>query len=371
MKLIKAHNGENIMQRGSVHSSSWHGGNIYKVSEETGIPVDRLVDFSASINPLGLSDNVRHAMESEMNNLVNYPDPDTEELRSRIAEYHNINGESIVCGNGSTELIYLIPRALKPRKVLIPCPTFSEYEKACRLNESGVMSYELREEDGFGIQTQQFIESMQGCDMAFLCNPNNPTGSLLTSKEVLEIAGAARDEKCVLIVDEAFIDFTPEESVIHDVQANPYLVVMRSMTKFYAITGLRLGYGVFHETLIEKIKEFKEPWTVNSLAQKAAIAALEDSAYAEESHGLFSKEKAYMEKSFQDMGMRFLFSAANYYLLKRENAGTIVKELRGKGILVRDCSNFKGLGSAYIRVAVKSHEHNELLVKELSELCGA
>jgi threonine-phosphate decarboxylase len=379
MKLIKTHNEENMMQAGPVHadclsadSSSGHGGNIYKVSEETGIPVDRLVDFSASINPLGISDKVRQAMESEVDNLVNYPDPDTSELCRRIAEHHNIDGESIICGNGSTELIYLIPRALKPSKVLIPSPTFSEYEKACKLNaELRITNYELREEDNFKLQPQRFIEAMQGCGMAFLCNPNNPTGSLLTRKEVLEIAGAAKDEKCILVVDEAFIDFTPEESVIHDVQANPYLVVMRSMTKFYAITGLRLGYGVFHERLVGKVKEFKEPWTVNSLAQKAAIAALEDSAYAEESLALFSKEKAYMEKSLQEMSIDFLSSSANYYLLKTEHAGTIVKGLREKGILVRDCSNFKGLNSSYIRVAVKSHKHNELFVKELSGLCGA
>ena len=119
--------------------------------------MDKLVDFSASINPLGVSDKVKQAIESDLDNLVHYPDPDTVELRRRIAQYHNIDGESIICGNGSTELIYLIPRALKPQKVLIPCPTFSEYEKACTLSSgSGVMSYELLNEGNFKIQPHRF-----------------------------------------------------------------------------------------------------------------------------------------------------------------------------------------------------------------------
>ncbi|HDH05842.1 MAG TPA: threonine-phosphate decarboxylase [Nitrospirae bacterium] len=364
-----------------------HGGNIYKIAEYLGIPEEELIDFSASINPLGVSGRVKDVIKKDLDNLINYPDPDTRELRKAIARYHDSDPETIICGNGSTELIYLIPRALGPGRVLITAPAFSEYERAVLLSgqESGVRSQELesrgrkvrikylnlKEEDRFRINPEEFIEAMKGCDMAFLCNPNNPTGHLLGKMEVLGIAEAAGEIKCLLVVDEAFIDFCPETSVINDVPDNPYLVVLRSMTKFYALTGLRIGYGVFHEDLIGRIKKFKEPWTVNNLAQKAAIAALDDISYADETMRLMKDEKQFLEHGFQEAGIEFFPSAANYYLLRIDNAGGIVKELRQKGILVRDCSNFKGLDGSYIRVAVKSRRHNGIMLKELLKLCRA
>lgn len=386
MEMIKKQDAEQGTQNtdgGCAASIPEHGGGIDRISEETGIPADRLIDFSASINPLGVPDTVKEVINSELDNLVNYPDPDSKLLRNKIARHHGIDPETVLCGNGSTELIYLIPRALKPSAVLIPSPTFSEYERACKLSEElEVMSYELRKDDNYSIFPERFISAMKGTalpelqmpksqrpsGMAFLCNPNNPTGTLLRRDEVLEVAGAAREAGCLLVVDEAFIDFTPDESVIRDVQDNPYLIVLRSMTKFYALTGLRIGYGVFNPDLIKAARKFKEPWTVNHLAQKAAIAALDDGAYAEETFRLMKAEKKYMEKYFQEMGVEYIRSSANYYLLKVADAGIVVKKLRGSGILVRDCSNFKGLDGPYIRVAVKSHAHNELLIKELKEL---
>ena len=355
---------------GQNNADSEHGGNIYKIAKKLGIAEDKLIDFSASINPLGISENVKEVIRRELDGLIHYPDPDSTELTDTIASHHGINADTVICGNGSTELIYLIPRVLKPRKVLITAPAFSEYEKACLLNyELGITNYELKEESKFNIDADKYIDYMQGCDMAFLCNPNNPTGNLMSKESVLEIARAANEAKCFLVVDEAFIDFTPEESVIGDVKDNPYLIVLRSMTKFYALTGLRIGYGVFHQELIQKLKECKEPWTVNNLAQKTAVTALEDSSYAGETYGLMKEEKEYMEKCFSEMGIKHYPSSANFYLLNRSDAGSIVMKLRQKGILVRDCSNFKGMDSSYIRVAVKSHEQNEMLIREMKKIC--
>lgn len=378
MKLIKKQNAEHRTQstdknRESLMSEvrdlcsvSEHGGNIYKISEELGIPAHKLIDFSASINPLGISEKVKEAIHEEMDNLVNYPDPDTTALRRMIAGHHNIDAGTIICGNGSTELIYLIPRALQPRNVLITAPAFSEYERACLMNdELRVKSYELKKGGNFAIVPTEFIKAMQGCELAFLCNPNNPTGRLLSKKEVLEIADAAKKRKCFLVVDEAFIDFTPEESVIEDVRENPYLIVLRSMTKFYALTGLRVGYGVFHTDLIHKIREFKEPWTVNNLAQKAAVAAFGDSEYSEETFRLMKREKEFIETCLKENDIEYSPSSANYYLLRIKGAGSAESRLRRKGILVRDCTNFKGLDDSYIRIAVKSRRENAMLLKEL------
>ncbi len=349
-----------------------HGGNIYRAVQELGIPESEIVDFSASINPLGISRRVKEAIKKEIDNLVNYPDSDSNALREKIAGHHDIDPETIICGNGSTELIYLIPRAFNPAKVLIPSPTFSEYEKAVSTQQSAystqIKYIDLKEEERFRVNIDGIIAAMQDCDMAFLCNPNNPTGDLLKRDEVLTIADAAKEEGCMLVVDEAFIDFCLEESVIKNVLNNPYLVVLRSMTKFYALTGLRIGYGVFPKDVINKIQQFKEPWTVNSLAQKAAIAAISDDEYMVETDELIKREKNFLEKGFQKLNLEYFPSTVNYYLLKTENAERIVSGLKNKGILVRDCSNFRRLKSSYIRIAVKSRRDNEMLLRELSEL---
>ncbi|MEW6108267.1 MAG: threonine-phosphate decarboxylase CobD [Nitrospirota bacterium] len=357
-----------------------HGGNIYRFSEEINIPEKKIIDFSASINPLGVPEKVRHEINRHLSCLGNYPDPDTKALRSKLARYHNLEPESILCGNGSTELIYLIPRALRPEKVLIPHPTFSEYERACKIsNELQVMRYELKKEDNFDIAPDEFISAIerlafnsklktQNSKLVFLCNPNNPTGRLLKRHEVLEIANAAAEMKCYLIVDEAFIDFCPEDSVIDAVQSNPYLIVMRSMTKFYALSGLRVGYGVFPLNIIETIKKYKEPWTVNSLAQRAGLIALGDTGYRDKTIRLIKKEKQFLENNFKKIGIKFYPSEANFYLLKVNNADEIYLRLSKKGILVRDCSNFRGLDSSYIRVAVKPRADNLSLIKELTDI---
>jgi threonine-phosphate decarboxylase len=202
--------------------------------------------------------------------------------------------------------------------------------------------------------------------MAFLCNPNNPTGLLLKKDSVMQIAEAARDLKCILAVDEAFIDFCPEDSIIKEVENNPYLIVLRSMTKFYALSGLRLGYGVFPQHLIGRLKEYKEPWTVNNLAQRAGVAALKDKVYRNETFRIIRYEKQFMENGFKKLGIDYIPSSVNYYLIRLDNAEEVITSLRNKGILVRECSNFIGLDESYIRVAVKSHKDNARLLKELS-----
>jgi threonine-phosphate decarboxylase len=344
-----------------------HGGNIYRLAEELKMQERTIIDFSASINPLGVSKKIKTELRKQLKYLHNYPDPEARRLRKRLAQYHGIDPEMILCGNGSTELIYLASRALKPKSVLIPAPTFSEYERACRTSyELRVTSYELKRENNFNINPDEFIKSMKGCDMAFLCNPNNPTGLLLKKDSVMQIAEAARDLKCILVVDEAFIDFCPEDSTIKEVENNPYLIVLRSMTKFYALSGLRLGYGVFPQRLIGKLKEYKEPWTVNNLAQRAGAAALKDKVYRNEAFRIIRYEKQFMEKGFKKLGIDYIPSSVNYYLIRLDNAEEVITSLRNKGILVRECSNFIGLDESYIRVAVKSHKDNARLLKELS-----
>jgi threonine-phosphate decarboxylase len=359
-----------------------HGGNIYLLAEKLGIRESEVIDFSASINPLGVPESVISVLGEQMKYLFNYPDPDTKRLRLKIAEHIGAHPDSILCGNGSTELIYLIIRALSPKKVLIPAPTFSEYERAARCQGLRAEYFHLKEENTFDINVGEFISALSGAtngprsaigdarpfDMAFLCNPNNPTGRLIGRSDMLKIADAARNLGCRLVVDEAFIDFCPGASIADQVSANPYLVVLRSLTKMYALSGLRVGYAILPPSLLDAAREAKEPWTVNSLAQIAGVAALGDAAYRTKTFSVLEKEKKALEEGFSRMGISYVPSFANYYLLRMEKAQEATALLRDKRILVRECSNFIGLDSSYIRVAVKSENDNRRLLEEIS-LC--
>lgn len=347
-----------------------HGGNICRFAEKLGLPESEVLDFSASMNPLGIPDSVTKDLRERLASCRHYPDPDCSRLAALLAKQEGVDRNSIVCGNGSTELIYLIARALRPGRILIPAPTFSEYERASRTTGRAVriIRHTLKAEDDFVIRPGEFIKRMKGCSLAFICNPNNPTGRVLPADALFEIAGAAKYYACHLVVDEAFIDFCPEHSVIRSVRDNPYLTVLRSMTKFFALAGFRIGYGVFPRRLVPLLKECKEPWTVNSVAQRAAEVALKDRRYRESTFRLIGTEKQFLEKGFRKRGLDFFGSDANFYLLKTGKAGLIGKGLAAKGILVRDCSNFAGLDRNYFRVAVRSRKENSRLLREVGEI---
>jgi len=367
---------------------SEHGGNIYRLADELKIQEREVIDFSASVNPLGVSKKVKAEIRRQLKYLHRYPDPDAKKLRKRLGQHHAIDPGTILCGNGSTELICLITKTFSPQRVLIPAPTYSGYERAVhramRQNEQAQIKHLiLKAEDGYAIRGEEYMHDLQRgwstnashsnhysslpFEMAFLCNPNNPTGRLLKRQDVKKIADAAREHRCYLVVDEAFIDISPDDSVIKEVADNPYLIVLRSMTHFYALAGLRLGYGVFPVNLIEQLQQCRAPWTVNSLAQKAAAVSLKDKAYRKESMAVIRQEKVFLEKSFRKLGITFFPSDANFYLVKTV-APEACRRLRSKGILVRDCSDLQGLDSSYMRIAVKSHRENTVLIKELTRI---
>jgi threonine-phosphate decarboxylase len=351
-----------------------HGGDRHAASLRTGIPERKLIDFSASINPLGIPARALAVIREHVGDLAHYPEPFAGTLAARLEEYHKLEPGSVICGNGSTELIYLVPAALKPGCVLIPAPTFAEYEKACGLiSKTKIRHFPLSANRDFAIDPGAFIREMKrgDCDMAFLCNPNNPTGQLLGTAAVLRIAAAANKLKCRLVVDEAYMEFCAADSVMREVRTNPHLIVLRSMTKFYSLPGLRLGFGVFHRAIAEVIRRHLEPWTVNTLAQKVGIAAIADVSYRRSSLKTMLAEKKFMETGLAKTGIVFVPSSVNYYLARSDHAADIISALEQKGILVRDCSNFRGLDRTYLRIAVRARTENRILIKELAALCGA
>lgn len=353
-----------------------HGGNIYRFIDEENFEIDDVIDFSASINPLGIPEIAIREIKDNIKYLCNYPDTDSRNFTQTVARHFGIDPDCILCGNGSTELIYLTVRTLKPKRVLIPTPTFSEYERAAR--SEGIEEIEyfyLKGEDNFDIPCEEFISLIKSrlnpAHMIFLCNPNNPTGRLIRKEDMLKIAETAKRLQCYLVVDEAFIDFVPGESVIKEVKNNPYLIVLRSMTKFYGLAGLRLGYGVMSPGVCERLMEHKEPWTVNTLAQIAGVACLKDTEFKTETLRTISQWKTHLEGLFERHRIRYIPAAANFYLFNLKAGTSLLHFLKKKGILIRDCSNFKGLeplnGRGWFRIAVKSPADMERLFDGIAQ----
>jgi threonine-phosphate decarboxylase len=347
-----------------------HGGNVYHYSKKYNIPVDGFLDFSASINPLGPSRAAVRAMKDAIPSLVNYPDPESGVLKDALSSRHGIRRESILIGNGSTELIYLLARAVRPGKALLPAPAFSDYERAVRLAGSMVSRLTLKEKDGFVPDMDRLRKALDGVDLLFLCNPNNPTGVLLDRDTVQDAVRMARRAGAFTVVDEAFMEYSPGGSVIADAAGGRGVAVLRNFTKFHGLPGLRAGYLVAHPSAVEKLAAFKEPWSVNTLAERAGAAALTDEAHARRSLRLMEKEKAFLYRGLGMVpGLRPYPPSANFVLVKLTGSGLVpsglAEDLASRGILVRDCSNFRGLDGPFIRVAVRTRRENEALLGAL------
>ncbi len=316
-----------------------HGGDIYG---NKGV----YLDFSVSVNPLGMPDEVSRALVVRAGEFSRYPDPHCRELTAALALHENVPESWILCGNGAADLIYRICHALKPRLACVPSPAFSEYEKALRAVGCRVES-----------------ELIPGCDVAFLCHPNNPTGLLLPA-ETLE---AALETGATVVVDECFLDFTDGESVKKHLNATPRLVVLKAFTKIYAMAGLRLGYALCADAaLLEKINAASQCWSVSSPAQVAGVAALGCNGWIEKTRQLVKKERRFMTESLSELGLMVLPSDANFLLFICEKP--LYEPLLKKGILIRSCASFRGLDGAYCRIGLKTRAENTRLIEAIKEV---
>ena len=348
-----------------------HGGNIYHYSMKYGIPEEDFLDFSASINPLGPPKASLRAMRQAIPSVVNYPESSSLVLRDSIASRLDTAPASLLVGNGSTELIYLIARATGPCRALVFAPTFSDYERAARIAGCGVGYVRLKESGGFMPDMDALKVALDGVGLLFLCNPNNPTGTLLDKGLVLDILKLASKAGAFTVLDEAFIEYAPDASVISRAGSFRRAIVLRNFTKFYGMPGLRVGYMVSHPGVIGRMEKLKEPWSVNIIAQSAALAALSDEAYVRKSTLLMDREKAYLYGELSDMpGIHPYPPSVNFILAKLgisgPTASALAERLASKGILIRDCTNFRGLGGRYIRVAVRTRAQNDKLLKALA-----
>jgi threonine-phosphate decarboxylase len=352
-----------------------HGGNLREISRRYGVAEDAMVDFSSNINPLGCPAAVRTILGNGLSLLSSYPDIHCAELREALAAALGCGPQNIIAGNGSTELMYLIPRAFKPRRALVLTPTFSEYEKSLLAAGCAVRSLPLQEKEQFRVRPRDVIGLLSRVDMLFLCNPNNPTGALLGRNALSEIIGAAERNGVLAVVDEAFVDFVPSHSLAREIRRKKNLMVLRSMTKFYGIPGIRLGYLVGSTRLIQQLNRFKEPWTVNALAQKIGIACAADRKFAAHTRSFVTAEREYLFSQLQSIsGLQPWPSSANYLLLQITrgglSSGAVYETLARQGILVRDCRSFKGMGNRFFRVAVKRRPDNRRLRAALKNAVG-
>lgn len=355
--------GEEVTRSKTMGACS-HGG-IYSVNP-------RLVrlDYSSSINPLGTPKKAIAAVKMSANSLVQtYPDPECRELKKSLSRYLGIDSEWFTVGNGAIEIIYWFTHTTTSvrGRVVIPTPTFCEYEVASQKVGAEVTLVPL---NNFDLDTDKIIEKARGANAVFLCNPNNPTGMLAT-KQIMKIIENI-DNSTKILLDECFIELAdnPEaNTMIDQISEFDNLVILRSLTKSFGLAGLRVGYSVCNPTLAKRLSTNKIPWNVNSLAQVAGVAALRERRCLSKARALIKKERRFLHDNIEKLeSFHPIRSDSNFFLVHLQGRNSTQfrdRLLKKSGVLVRDCSTFTGMGAQYIRIAIKKHSENVLLLKAL------
>lgn len=349
--------------------NSTHGGNIYKKAKELGISENQILDYSANISPLGIPSHIKKAMVDAIEGTINYPDPDCTALREAIGRQDGVEPDCVTCGNGGADLLYRLAFGLKPKKVLLPVPAFVEYEEA--MTAAGArMVYETMDED-FHIQEDMTERITEDTDLVILCNPNNPTGLLTPRRQVLAVLERAKEMHCWVLVDECFLEICREEeqyTVKSYLKEYPNLMILKSFTKLYAIPGVRLGYLLCADReVIAQVNRAGQAWSVSHIAQCAGVAALSHPEYKAAVIDAVEKELIYMKKEMANLPLTLYDGRANYLFFRTPGVTDLDRRLESRGIMIRNCSNYVNLGNDYWRIAVKTHEENVILLRELRQ----
>lgn len=352
-----------------------HGGDVVSASKLYGLDPGVFLDFSANVNPIGPSRAALEAVVANLDAVSRYPDPNCTELRDALGNYLGVNPANLVLGNGASELIHLVANMLRPKRALIAAPAFSEYAHALENAGCEIRWFPLAPENGFLPDMASIRRSLSGVDVLFICNPNNPSGSVLQKEPFFGVMDAAEREGIRVVVDEAFVDFLDDQDAVtlrHEAARRDNVFILGSLTKFFALPGLRVGYGVGSARFIEEMWQSKDPWSVNALAQKAAVASLTDAGYAAKTRSLIRDERAFLYESLARLpGLTVYPPAANYILFDLRGTGVLASQIQHnlgrKGILVRNCSDYPFLDGYWVRVAVRAREENRILLSSLEE----
>ena len=344
-----------------------HGGDIY-ADDLTAEPLD----FSASINPLGMPETVRQAAMQALSGCVHYPDPQCRQLRRAIAAREGVAPGQVFCGNGAADVLYRLLLALRPKKILLTAPTFSEYEQAAALAGSTIIRFPLRAEDDFAIPETFWDAVTPEIELVIVCNPNNPTGQVTPKWLVKKGMERCRAAGTRLLVDECFHDFPdePERIAMTDcVPENHHLILLRSFTKMYAMPGIRLGYCLSADTeLLEQLYDMGAPWSVSVLAQACGVAAARDTEFPVRTRQYIAQQRKKLQDGLQELGFTVLPGQANYLLCRMDGVPELVQQLRERGILIRSCDTFAGLDGNWFRIAVRTEAEQFVLLRTLRQL---
>ena len=328
------------------------------------------LDFSANVSPLGLPQGVADAIVAALPTADRYPDPLCRELRTALSRAEQLPEPWILCGNGAADLIYRLGWALKPRRALLPAPTFAEYAAALESVGCEVKRKTLHEADNFAV-TEAFVQAVnQSIDLVFLCQPNNPTGQITPPELVQRLMRRCADCGAVLVVDECFLDFLQQRDALTAkplLQAAPNLVILKAFTKLYAMAGVRLGYALCSNTaLLAKMQAAGQPWGVSSLAQAAGAAALRETAYADAVRALIADPRPRLAAGLRALGLQVIEGSANYLLFRAPE--TLGAALQQRGVCLRSCGNYPGLSAGWYRTAVRTAPENEQLLQTMREV---
>ena len=349
-----------------------HGGNAGALAESLGYRLEDCLDFSANINPLGLSPALRAGLIEAIDSLVHYPDIDYSKSRQFLADYHGLDRSNVLLANGAVEIFYELARYFKPEKLVTLSPTFMEYEKAFQQQGSQIGRFVLQGPD-YSWTFDDLLPSLEPLsqgDAVLICNPNNPTGSLVTNAVLTELAGYLLEKGAILILDEAFIDFLEDQddySFQSYLKAYPNTVIVRSLTKFYAIPGLRLGYALScHPACFQEIEGSRAPWTVNSLADQVLPLLLTDRAYQEQTRQWLKTEQDFLYQGLAALPqLAVVRPSANYIFFEYQGQLDLRAALWQRKIFIRSCQNYHDLGPNHYRIAIRSRQENEQLLQAL------
>lgn len=352
-----------------------HGGDIYQVARESGVRSEDIIDFSANINPLGYSDRVKNSFKDMESLVINYPDRNANDFIDALSTHHNFPGDNFLAGSGATEFVHFFPTIIRPKSVLVVAPTFTEYEYSYQRAKGVVFYFNTAEKDNFVLQKKQLIDELKrGYSALYICNPANPTGALVPLETMEEIVSYACKKGTNVVIDETYMDIVEKHSMKKLTKKFDSLFILRSMSNFFALPGLRSGYLISHAKNIEKIRKKQMPWTMNSVAQRAAVESLSDNAYIQKSIKYITEARSVLFSELKSIVSLTVFkSNINYLLVKlqpsaRISALELYEKLLTKGLLIRTCEDFKGLDETFFRVAVKKKNENKKLLTELKKI---
>lgn len=339
-----------------------HGGDIYRNEVR--------LDFSVNGNPLGVPAGVAAAMSDAVGFCSRYPDIRAEALKCGIEGMTGVDRRAVLCGNGASELFMAVMHALRPGKTALPVPSFYGYEYSAKAAGSEIVPIIMSAKDRYCLTEDLFREIDEDVDVIILANPNNPVGNLVPRKTLERLAEICYKKNIAVVADECFIEFTGKEethSLKRLISDYPNLIIVRAFTKSFAIPGVRLGYLFCqNQTLREAIARQLPEWNLSVFAQAAGAAACKESDYLRRTVRWLEQERAYLAGRLSQAGLQVFPSETNFIMVQTELP--LFEELLKRKILIRDCSNFRGLAKGFFRIAVKRHEENEELLQAIGEL---